>query len=131
MLISENFIRVVKINLKIQESVGSQSFTFDCNQNLVLRDKSRQNREYLKIWFCLFYTISYWTELFTYWKSSSLILALQALLFTISCTVFFLTKGMLYSRRENVIELFNLFIQFEKRQPNGNFCCFLLASEVF
>jgi len=42
-------------------------------------------------------------------------------MFALPMMVFFLAKLTIYNRRKSVIELFTLFMQFKKRQPNGKF----------
>jgi len=69
----------------------------------------------------LVYALVYWTQLLFCWKSTPRVVSLQGLLFSIAATVFCTTKLIQYLRRQSIIELFNLFMQFENQHRGGNF----------
>jgi len=119
MLISENLIELIKIHLQLQKVVGSQSFAMGSNHNLILRDKRRQNRDLFKALFGSIDAFWYCVQLLIYWDQAPLVLSLQTLLFVIAVTVFCITKWTVYNRQRNIVELFNLFVRFEKRQSTG------------
>ncbi|CAL8098107.1 unnamed protein product [Orchesella dallaii] len=119
MLLHENFLKFIKINLRVQEAIGTFPVTFSSKNMLVLRNGGRLKLERIKTLIFIFYCITLWCELFHEGKSVPRIITLESLLCVTGMTNNCLVRCVVFEKREYVAEVFNLFVQFEKRHLKG------------
>jgi len=111
----------VKIQILQQSLLGTNPFNFSPNsQKLVLKDKTWLRREYIKIALLTIYCAVLWLQ-FILDKTASTAETMEYLLCANGVAVFWLTKVVVYQKRKSIVELFNLFIQFEQRYLQGKF----------
>ncbi|CAL8068859.1 unnamed protein product [Orchesella dallaii] len=116
MLVNENLIRYIKYFVKLHRIWGTCPLKFDpSSETLSLTSKSRQ------IWE-LFKTITYsvcgvilWYQLLYVSREEDLAIRLISWLIAVGTMVCALSKWELIKKKEEFMELFNLFVKFEHR----------------
>jgi len=124
MLLNENLITYIRFMIGSGDFRG-RYFPFKFrpdSENLVVKEPRKIfgiRQEHVKIVIYAFYVFSLPSQLLYEGSSVPIVTSLISLLFAIAGLTFWFTKTVAFHCRENLVELFNLFIQFEKRHLQG------------
>jgi len=125
MLQNENIINCIKIHLRLQTIQGTFPVTISSSLKLTSSTQASLKYELYKTKLYTIYVIVLWGQLIHGWNKTSQILSLQALLLAIGYLVCLFTKWTGFLQQRSLIELVNLFLNFESRFVKGKFQNFI------
>ncbi|CAL8140903.1 unnamed protein product [Orchesella dallaii] len=120
MLLLDNLISYVQALLRVQATLGTIPFEFSTSNQLKLSSKRVLRRAYVKNILLFFYSAVIWAQFLYYQEDTPMVIKLQGFVFALSASAYSVTKWTVFKKREDFVELFNLFIQFEKHHQNRN-----------
>jgi len=121
MILQDNLITYIKVHLLVHTYQGTCSFKFSPRGNLTtVKCMKKLKWEVKKTLIYTIYVLVLCVQLLHEGKSVPLIITLESLLFAVANSIFCYTKWMVFKNRKRVVELFNLFLQFENQHLNGN-----------
>jgi len=124
MLIHENLIPYVKNHIKLQSFTGNCPFRLAkaSNGDLKLDAANSKRLKYESIKTKLYYIFEacLFLQLFHGLGKERRIVSVQSFVFLTAGSVYAFTKWTFLQRRDQVIELFNLMVKFEKTDLKGN-----------
>jgi len=121
MLIHASLYSYINVHLSIQRFCGTCPFLIKQTQKLATSSRKSLEYEFCKNILFTLYVFIIFSQLFHEWGDIQVVISLESLLCVLGDFTCCFTKWVIYYRRKNVIELFNLFIQFEKRHFQGEF----------
>jgi len=133
MLLQENVFAYFKFHGHSQDFHGTCPFAISPkNESVFLKSRGWLRYERLKIFLHFFACLVLSVQLFHARNSVPLVMFLEGLLCTLGGWIFNYIKSVVFCRRKYIVELFNLFIQFEKRLLKGKkyHVNFILVSSV-
>jgi len=118
MLIQQKLTTFLKIHLKLQQFYGTVPISVcpssSTNKLIVLNIRGKLNYELFKTILLSFYTFVLWVQLLTEGKDVELVKTFESLLFATGATTMCVAKWLIFLRREDLVELYNMFLEFEK-----------------
>jgi len=121
MLLEENLIAYIKYYLLVQRLQGTCPYKVSKSLNLNSNSPGKMRWEHIKTTLYALYVCVLWIQLIHERRSVELVISLESLLFATGAQVFCFTKWVTFKRRDQLIELFNLFLQFEKQHLYSKF----------
>jgi len=131
MLFKENLFSIIKTQLRVHNIYGTCPFYVSPSQKLAPKSHSNVTREYVRTILQTLYVMVIWSQLIHEGRNVPLVISLESLLCAIAVAVCLFSKWELLNRRKVFIELFNLFIQFERKHSTGNTNIYFLKINLF
>jgi len=116
MLIQLSLASFLKVHLKLQQFYGTIPISICPNSPykiVVVNIQSKLNYELFKLTVTSFYTFVLWVQLSTEGKDVAIVNTLESLLFAMAATGMCYAKWVVFFRRDKLVELYNMFLNFE------------------
>jgi len=123
MIVTDNLISYIKPFVILLGWQGTFPITFYTNQQVLKVKNEKLKWEILKAnEFTVFISVL-WAQLILHGRHFPLDISIESLVFAICFSCFGIAKWTIFMRRESIAELFNLFVEFEKRNLTGKYYC--------
>jgi len=122
MLLQENLLPYIKEHLRQQQIYGTCPFTFNLDNILVEKTWNWLHKLVysLKKTLWLIYTSVLWLQLLLTVGKEPVTNSIVSFLYSATTVVIYLAQWIMTKRASNIVEFFNLILQFELRHMSGN-----------
>jgi len=132
MLGEKSLERMMRLHLKQQQAYGTSPFTYLKEEDwLVPTDQNKLHFEKLKYIIYSLFCIGMWTQLLlTDEKETETVIKLESLFFAMALSVILFSKRSAVRSSPRIVELYNMFVNYEKQCLNGNAKAILFQSPL-
>jgi len=118
MLIQENLLSYMKVSIAQQVHLYSCPFFVFDGQTFAIASKQKLSWVRIKTFLVTVYSLVLWLQLLKV-KGEPAFIMLENMLFVIAFSVYNLSQWILLQRCSNYVEVFNMFLHFEKIHKKG------------
>lgn len=131
MLLDENLVNLIGVHLKFLNFIGPYPFCFD-KINSALQSASTKTALVMKLTIFTLLSISFlsWIQLWLSWSDVPKVVTYEGMIYAGGSAVFGIGCYVYLVRNQEVIELFNLVVRFERRYNNSGFLTQLVLIRV-
>jgi len=121
MLGEKSLERMMRLHLKQQEAYGTSPFTYLKKEDwLVPTNKNKLHFEKLKFIIYTLLGIGMWAQLLLNGEEFETVIELESLFFASAFSVILFSKRSAVRSSPHIVELYNMFVNYEKQCLNGN-----------